>query len=322
MKNSISLHQDHHLAINNYQEYADQASFYYSNCRAKTTLEGYKSDLKQYARFIEANGLQGYENSIETVAMYIVDLSLKYKVNTITRHVAALTYHYKEKEIENPLENVKIKKIMQGIKRDKGVAVKQMKPLLTNDLLKIIYSMPEGKLKSIRDKAILLIGFAGAFRRSELAGLNIDDLEFTEEGVKINLRKSKTDQEGKGYIKAIAYGSNQITCPVIALQEWIEAAQIKGGALFYSMDRHGNIKQRIKPQGIALVVKEHASEAGFNADDYAGHSLRAGFATQASQSGASDHQIKKQGNWKSSVYHQYIRSGQLFQDNASNKLGL
>jgi site-specific recombinase XerD len=318
----INYQQSYDQTMQVYQDYADQAKHYYTHCRAKSTLEGYASDLKQYQRFIRSNQLEGFENTIETVAMYLVYLANRYKVNTVTRHVAALTYHFKAMEVNNPCDDIKIKRLLEGIKRDKGINARQVKPLMTNDLLKIIYAMPEGQLKTSRDKALLLVGFAGAFRRSELAALNINDIEFTEEGVRIILRKSKTDQFGEGKTKGIAYGNNPISCPVLALKKWIEEADLKEGALFYSIDRHGNLQKRIKPQGISVVVKEHVERAGYDPDDYSGHSLRAGFATQASKNGASDHQIKEQGGWKSSVYHQYIRSGQLFQDNASNKLGL
>jgi len=201
------------------------------------------------------------------------------------------------------------------------VAADQKNPLLTNDLAKIIYSMPD-TLKATRDKAILLIGFAGAFRRSELSSLNIEDINFVESGAIINLRRSKTDQQGRGQKKAISYCSNKDTCPIHALQEWIESAGISSGALFVSMDRHNNLKQRITSQSIALVIKEYAKLVGYDIKDFSGHSLRSGFATQASKNGVSDHKIKEHGGWRSSVYHQYIRSGELFHNNASAMLGL
>jgi site-specific recombinase XerD len=321
MKAVINKGQDNEIINPKLAEYARQATLFYDNSKSQNTKRAYKTDIDNYIAFCESMNLEYMPGSVKTIALYISYMSADYKVSTIKRRLSAVSSYHLERNLSNPVAAEPIKILLKGLKREKGVAADQKNPLLTNDLAKIIYSMPD-TLKATRDKAILLIGFAGAFRRSELSSLNIEDVEFVESGAIINLRRSKTDQEGRGQKKAISCGTNPDTCPVNALKNWIESAGIKTGALFVSMDRHGNLKQRITSQSIALIIKKYAKLVGYDIKDFSGHSLRAGFATQASKNGASDHKIKEHGGWKSSVYHQYIRSGELFHNNASAMLGL
>jgi site-specific recombinase XerD len=316
-----SKQQKHEISDPKLIEYARQATSYYDNAKSKNTKRAYKTDINNYIAFCESMDLEYMPATVETIALYISYMSADYKVSTIKRRLSAVSSYHLERNLSNPVASEQIKTMLKGLKREKGVAADQKNPLLTNDLAKIIYSMPD-TLKATRDKALLLIGFAGAFRRSELSSLNIDDIKFVESGAIINLRRSKTDQEARGHKKAISYGTNPDTCPIHALKQWIESAGIISGALFVSMDRHGNLKKRITSQSIALIIKKYVNLIGYNIKDFSGHSLRSGFATQASKNGASDHQIKEQGAWKSSVYHQYIRSGELFHNNASAMLGL
>jgi integrase len=179
-------------------------------------------------------------------------------------------------------------------------------------------------LLGVRDRALLLLGFAGAFRRSELTSLDHEDLEFTPEGLVALLRRSKTDQEAQGRKVGIPYGSNPQTCPVRAVQAWFAASEISTGPIFRRVDRHGKLRAgRLSGYAVALVVKRHAEAAGLDAAKYAGHSLRAGLATSAAIGGASERAIMAQTGHRSvSMVRRYIRDGNLFRENAAAKAGL
>jgi len=196
-------------------------------------------------------------------------------------------------------------------------------PLLIEDLKRIVRILP-GNLAGLRNKAILLLGSAGGYRRSEIVGLNVEDLDFRANGLIITLRRSKTDQEGKGYKKGIPYGKQVRTCPVRALKAWLEQAHIHSGPVFRPIDRFGRVSEkRLSSRSVANIVKKGAKLAGLNPDIYSGHSLRAGFATQAAINKASDLSIMRQGGWRSfETVQRYIRDGNLFRDNAADYLGL
>jgi integrase len=176
----------------------------------------------------------------------------------------------------------------------------------------------------IRDRALILLGFAGAFRRAELVGLNVMDLDFNRDGLTITLRRSKTDQEGQGRRVGIPYGSNPETCPVRVLQWWLDQAAITDGPVFRSLTRHGRVRpDRLSPGDVARVVKKLAVRAGLDSAKYAGHSLRAGHATSAAASGASERSIMNQTGHRSvEMVRRYIREGSLFRENSGGKLGL
>lgn len=178
-------------------------------------------------------------------------------------------------------------------------------------------------LRGIRDKALLLLGFAGAFRRSELVQLQVADIEECREGLKVTLRRSKTDQEGEGMVKAIPFGSNEDTCPVRAYQVWLAAAGIAEGVVFRSVSRHGTIGAPLSDKDVARAVKKAADAAGLDAGKFSGHSLRAGLATSAAAAGVSERIIMQQTGHKSErMVRKYIREGNLFRENAVSAIGL
>jgi len=200
-----------------------------------------------------------------------------------------------------------------GIKRRNGSNQKGKKPLLINDLKKIINSIDqsnEKSLKKIRDKALVLIGFSGGFRRSELVSLELEDIEFVSEGVKIFVKRSKTDQSGEGMTKAIPYFDNHNFCPVLALKNWMELIDIKNGKIFNISDKN-----------VALIIKKYANHAGLDSNKYAGHSLRSGFATSTAESGADERNIMAMTGHKSTeMVRRYIKEANLFKNNALNKI--
>jgi integrase len=179
-------------------------------------------------------------------------------------------------------------------------------------------------LIGLRDRALILLGFAGAFRRSEVVGLNLADLAFSRDGLTVFLRRSKTDQEGQGRKIGIPYGANPETCPVRTLQTWLDQAALAEGPVFRSLNRHGQLRpRRLGGVDVARIVKKLAQRAGLDPAKYAGHSLRAGHATSAAASGASERSIMNQTGHRSvQMVRRYIREGSLFRENSAGKLGL
>jgi integrase len=212
---------------------------------------------------------------------------------------------------------------MKGIRRTKGTALAQKAAALTDDIRAMVDATDAG-LIGARDRALVLLGFAGAFRRSELIGLDVEDCAFGKDGLTVTLRRSKTDQAGMGRKIGIPYGSNPETCPVRVLQGWIEQAGIIAGPLFRSINRHGQVQPgRLSGIDVARVVKKLAERAGLEPGKYAGHSLRAGHATSAAIAGASERSIMNQTGHRSvQMVRRYIRDGNLFRENSAGKLGL
>ena len=221
------------------------------------------------------------------------------------------------------MQHAVVSEVWKGIKRTKGTAQEGKKPFLTADLRSVMAQLP-ADLLGLRDRALLLVGFAGGFRRSELAALTVEDLRDTPEGIAIRLGRSKTDQEGQGRRVALPYGSDPLTCPVRVLRRWLEEARIVSGPLFRGVDQFGFVSEtKLHPDSVAFIVKRAVGKAGLDAMEYAGHSLRAGLATQAAMNGASELAIMKQtGHHSLATVRKYIRDGALFRDNAATRLGL
>ena len=212
-----------------------------------------------------------------------------------------------------------------GIKRRKGSVQKGKKPILINSLKKIINVIDEQineEIKRLRDRSIILIGFSGGFRRNEIVSLDYEDLDFVEEGLKINLRRSKTDQFGEGSVKGIPYFDHSQYCPVVSMQKWIEISKISSGALFRRFTKGSKLSEnRLTDQTVALLIKEYLKLAGIEAKNYSGHSLRSGFATSAAESGAEERSIMAMTGHKSTeMVRRYIKEANIFKNNALNKI--
>ena len=216
-----------------------------------------------------------------------------------------------------------VSETLKGIKRTIGSAQKCKAPLLTKDLRRILDHLPKG-MAGLRDRALLLVGFAGGFRRSELAALTTADVCFTDDGLLVTLRRSKTDQEGSSRKIGIPWGQSPDTCPVRSLKEWLSAARIANGHLFRAITRHGKIGSvALNPESVALIVKRVAGRAGYDPRSLGAHSLRAGLATQAAINGATELTIMRQTGHRSlAILRRYIRDGDLWRDNAAASLGL
>jgi integrase len=259
----------------------------------------------------------------EGVALYLTALAATAKVSTLTRRLSALSQAHQCAGYASPTQDVRVRIVMAGIRRAKGTAPVGKRPVLTEDLRRILAALPDTLLGK-RDRALLLLGFAGAFRRSELVALDAEDLDFGHEGVTVLVRRSKTDPEGQGRKVGIPYGSFLSTCPVRALRTWLEALGRVGGPLFCGINRHGQLaSRRLSDKAVALIVKRGTGRIGLEAHAFGGHSLRAGLATAAASAGVPERAIMAQTGHRSlATLRRYIREGSLFLENAAARVGL
>jgi site-specific recombinase XerD len=302
-----------------------QADTFVRAAKAPSTLRAYRSDWEHFSRWCEQHTLCPLPASPQTVALYLAALAATHRPGTMTRRLTAITKAHQIAGHPSPatMQQPAVSETLKGIRRTLGTAQQTKAPLLTADVKRMVKALPNN-LAGRRDRALLLLGFAGGFRRSELAALDIEDVLPTEDGLVVKLRRSKTDPEGKGRDVGIPYGSTPSTCPVRSLGVWKAAAGISEGALFRGVDRHGHLGVvRLHKDSVALVVKRAAEAAGLDPTQYAGHSLRAGLATQAYLNGAGELAIMRQTGHRSlAMVRRYIRDGSLFRDNPAGKLGL
>lgn len=302
---------------------SDLAREFARQSKSENTLRGYRSDWKEFYSWCEHRQLCPLPASPETVASYIAECAERLKVGSIQRRLNAITEAHRTLNLDSPTHSGIVRNTLKGIRRVKGTAQSQKSAALTDDIRKMI-AVADGGLIGLRDRVIILLGFAGAFRRSELVGLDLDDCSFGNDGLTIIIRRSKTDQDGQGRKIGIPYGANPETCPVRVVQAWIERAVLASGPLFRSVNRHGLIcASRLSPIDVARVVKKLAERAGLDSTKYAGHSLRSGHATSAAIAGASERSIMNQTGHRSvQMVRRYIRNGSLFKENSGGKLGL
>jgi len=283
------------------------------NSKSENTLRAYQSDYNDFSLFCSKNGFQAMPTQPKILALYITHLSSYSKYSTLKRRLASISILHKTKGHYIDTKHPIIMENLMGIKRINGSNQKGKKPLLINDLkilIDAIHQSNEKDKRKIRDKALVLIGFSGGFRRSELVDIEYEDLEFVSEGVKVFVKRSKTDQSGEGMTKAIPYFDNKKFCPVIALKNWIEIFDLKKSRIF-----------NISDKSVALIIKKYASYAGLDSHRYAGHSLRSGFATSTAESGAEERNIMAMTGHKSTeMVRRYIKEANLFKNNALNSI--
>ena len=279
------------------------------NSKANNTLRAYQSDFKDFSAFCAKNGFSSIPTQPKIIALYLTNLSKSSKFSTLKRRIASISVIHKLKGHYLDTKHPIIMENLHGIKRTFGSRQKAKKPILINDLKLIIKAIDENK---IRDKALILIGFAGGFRRSELVSILNEDIEFVPEGLKILIRRSKTDQSGEGVIKAIPYFDNKEFCPVITLKKYISTkTKVESEEKIF----------KISDKSVALIIKKYAEKAGLDASRYAGHSLRSGFATTAAEFGAEERNIMAMtGHKTTQMVRRYIQEANLFKNNALNKI--
>jgi integrase len=254
------------------------------------------------------------------IAEYLADHADTHAVATLIRWLTSLAKAHRAVGAFDPTGSELVKSVLRGIRRRKGSKPDQAKPLLRDDLFAILDATGAG-MKASRDRALLLIGFAGGFRRTELVGLDVGDVEPVKQGIVITIRRSKTDQLGVGRRIGIPYGRGR-HCPVAALDTWLGRAGIAEGPLFRPVTRYGHVSPiRLSGEAVSLVIKECLGAAGINPAQFSGHSLRAGFVTSAAQAGVSSWKIREQtGHRSDAMLTRYIRDGEMFLDNAAGAL--
>ena len=294
--------------------------------KANNTIRAYKSDFNDFGLFCAQNGFKSLPSEPKIISLYLTHLSNKeVKMSTLKRRLVSigvihkLKGHYLDTKHPSIIENI------MGIKRRKGSIQKGKKPLLINNLkllIDVIDKSHHEEIIKLRDRSIILTGFSGGFRRNEIVSLDFIDLDFVSEGLKINLKRSKTDQFGEGSVKGLPYFDNSKYCPVLSLKKWIEISNIKSGPLFRRFSKGSKLTDnRLSDQTVALLIKKYLKLIGIDSKDYSGHSLRSGFATSAAESGAEERSIMAMTGHKSTeMVRRYIKEANLFKNNALNKI--
>jgi site-specific recombinase XerD len=297
--------------------YVAQARTYAQASKAENTQRAYRADWAAFARFCLEHQQASLPAAPQTVALYATALAPHLKANTITRHLSAISQAHQLAGFPSPTREAIVRTVMAGIRRVHGT-IAQAKAPLSPDLLRRLLAQLPDDLRGRRDRALLLIGFAGALRRSELVALTVADMEFVPEGLVVTIPQSKTDPEGAGQTIGIPYGKDEITCPVRAVRGWLESSGIRVGPIFRAVDRWTGMSTRaLEDHRVAILIKRLAVKAGLDADAFAGHSLRSGLATSAAEGGATERAIMEQTRHRSlTQVRRYIRRGSLFHDNA------
>ena len=297
------------------------------NSKANNTLRAYKSDFKDFGAFCIRHGLNSLPTEPKVVSLYLTHLSKNSKISTLRRRLVSISMVHKLKGHYLDTKHPIIIENLMGIRRIKGSIQKGKKPLLINHLksiINVIHEQKIGEIKKLRDKSIILVGFSGGFRRTELISIDYEDLEFVPEGLKIIIKKSKTDQFGEGMTKGIPYFNNEKYCPVINIKKWLEISRIQTGPIFRRFSKGSTLtNKRLTDQSVVLLMKQYLDLAGIENKNFAGHSLRSGFATVAAETGADERSIMAMtGHKTTQMVRRYIKEANIFKNNALNKIKL
>lgn len=298
-----------------YKGLTEQVRTYVRDAVSENTRRAYRTDLEHFA---------AWGGTIpcgpESVAAYLAEHADTLAVSTLKRRLAAISVGHEARGHPSPTSSKIVKVTMRGIQRTKSTAQRQAKPLLVEDLMRIMAMLGDGP-KDVRDKALLLIGFAGGFRRSELVALNIGDIDIVRQGMTLTIRRSKTDQIGQGRTIGIPFARGRY-CPVRVFETWRDMAGVSEGSLFRPVTRHGKIlNARLSGEAVSIIVKERIKAIGHNPDGYSGHSLRAGLATSSAIAGLNTLAIRQQtGHRSDATLARYVRKGELFANNVAGLL--
>ncbi|MDC1043771.1 site-specific integrase [Candidatus Pelagibacter ubique] len=296
--------------------------------KSNNTIRAYKSDFNDFEIFCAQNGFKSLPSDPKIVSLYLTHLSTKdAKISTLKRRLVSIGVIHKLKGHYLDTKHPAIIENILGIKRRKGSIQKAKKPILISSLKLIIDSIDQQnnqEIKKFRDRSIILIGFSGGFRRNEIVSLDYDDLDFVPEGLKINIKRSKTDQFGEGFTKALPYFDSSQYCPVVSLKNWLDISKITSGPVFRRFVKGSKLSEnRLTDQTVAILIKEYLNLAGIDNKNYSGHSLRSGFATSAAESGVEERNIMAMTGHKSTeMVRRYIKEANLFKNNALNKIKL
>jgi integrase len=308
------------------EELTRRAKSFVVAAKAPATRKAYRNDWRDFESWCRAHQLPSLPLTPETVALYVADCTSRLASGTIARRPTSITKAHQAAGFTDSPATTRhfiVGETLKGIRRTIGTAQHGKDPLLAADIRRIVAARREDLL-GLRDSALVLIGFAGGFRRSEPAGIHIYDLKFSADGVVVTVRKSKTDQEGAGREVGLPFGSSTDTCPVRALRQWLDRAGIQEGPVFRSVGRYGHVSRRgLHRDSIGKLLKRAASRAGLKVEALGGHSLRAGCVTQAAMNGVREFVIMRQTGHKAiATLRRYIRSGEIFRENAAAGLGI
>ncbi|MBL8921736.1 MAG: site-specific integrase [Myxococcaceae bacterium] len=302
----------------------EAAKAFAASAKAKNTRKAYRADWRTFTAWCGKHDAAPLPAMPETVALYLTHRATTgAKASSIARALVAISQAHQLAGHVSPRSSPMVREVMKGIRRQLGSAKRQAKPLLPRDLRELLSILP-ASLIGIRDRALLVIGFAGALRRSELVGLNAEDLQFESDGLKVTLRRSKTDQEGHGRVVGVPPGAHPETCPVRAMRAWLDAATITSGPVFREVTRHGKLgTTRLNDRSVVKVIKRRCHEAELDPRGFSGHSLRAGLVTAAAKARKSVASIQRQTGHRSvAMVNEYVRAAGVFDDNAFSGLDL
>lgn len=301
----------------------DDARDYIASSRSAATTRSYRTGWAQFHEWCARHHRESLPASSETVALYVTHLARKVKPGTLDVRIAAVSAAHRAAGYESPTKAEAVRLIRRGVRRTLGTAQREARPILVEDLRAMVRDLPDDA-GGCRDRTLLLIGFAGALRRSELVGLDVEDVVDGPDGLTVRVRRSKTDQEGAGRTVGIPYGSNPSTCPVRGWRRWLDISGLTDGPAFRPVTRHGHIgTDRLGDRAVSDIVKRHAAKVGIDPATVSGHSLRAGLATAAAQAGVSERVIAQTtGHRGTAMLRRYIREGSLFRENAASLVGL
>jgi len=294
----------------------DRATAFAKQDKAPATRQAYRPDFSIFRVWCMARNVRAIPASPETVAGFLAaEAENGMATSTITRRCAAIRHAHKLAAFEPPTNSEIVKATLRGIRRSIGAAPKRKAPAVAEIMRDMARTVPAG-LKGLRDRALLLLGFGGAFRRSELVALDVADIEFTDDGLRVTIRRSKTDQEGQGATIAVIRGGS--CCPAKAVKAWLDAAGISEGPIFRPVRKGGKVREsRLTAKSVCDLTKSYAGKLGLNAADYGAHSLRAGFLTSAARRGASVFKMRDVSRHKSmEVLQGYVRDADMFRDHA------
>lgn len=285
---------------------------YIENALSKNTRKAYRTDLEHYQSW---GGI--IPSTPDMIAAYLSTYAGVLSIATLQRRLVSVAKAHTLQNHANPVQSDFVRLTMRGIRREHGKPQTQVSPVLKDDLTVMLSHTPD-TIKGTRDRALLLVGFCAALRRSELVAVRIEDLDFTSQGIVLTLPRSKTDQQGLGRKIGIPKGRGRI-CPVIAVNDWLLQLGAENGYVFRAVTKGGVIsKAGLCDRAVADIVKHYALKSGLPPEKYSGHSLRAGLATSAAQQGISSWKIRQQTGHKSeAMLSKYIRDSDLFTDNAA-----
>jgi len=300
---------------------ADEAADLARGSRSRATWRAYESDWRDFDAWCAGHGLTALPAAPVTLGLYLADRAKALSIATLTRRTTAIAVQHRLAGHHLDTRHPAIRDVLAGLRRSKGSAPRQAQAL-TVPLAKRVMATCQDRLSDVRDRALILIGLAGGFRRSELVALDVSDLTVSEEGVRVRIARSKGDQDGEGQVIGISRTGTE-TCPVAGLEAWLGVAGIHEGRVFRRIDRHGRVGASLSDRAVSLILKDRTHRAGLDPHGFSGHSLRAGFATSAARAGVGECEIMMTTRHRSTtVLRRYIRDGEMFARNVTAQIGL